>query len=207
MPNIWLVTCIRIPFAITIFQSLKFAITIHLIGNLPLQFSFTLNHAIFYTWRVSGPITSLRIYVCVRIPLVLCCWAHARRPSTPRPWLPVAAEARHAGRAGDPTSAEPITWTSLDATAASGPSPPEAQTRRRPHPEETLPPSVTASPTHHHNPASMADSVIWSAGSSPPLPENKTVEAGESKLMPCPKKRRVNWCWRISISISTFAMT
>lgn len=53
-----------------------------------------------------------------------------------------------------------------------------------------MPPSVTASPTHHHNPASMADSVIWSAGSSPPLPENKTVEAGESKLMPCPKKKK-----------------
>ena len=53
--------------AIIISQVLKNAITIHLIGNLPLLFCFPLTLALFYVWSVARPTCRCRISVWARI--------------------------------------------------------------------------------------------------------------------------------------------
>ena len=53
--------------AITIFQLLKNAITIHLIGDLPLLFCSSLILALFYVWSIVRPTCRLCICVLPRI--------------------------------------------------------------------------------------------------------------------------------------------
>ena len=53
--------------AITISQVLKNAITIRLIGNLPLLFCFPLTLSLFYIWSVARPTCRCRISVCGHI--------------------------------------------------------------------------------------------------------------------------------------------